>query len=62
MSFPQPAALPLQLATYFLPYIRLPNTLVDYKITLKMETAMFADTSDNSQYSTHVTPKAEVAN
>jgi hypothetical protein len=27
-----------------------------------METAMFADTSDNSQYSTHVTPKAEVAN
>jgi hypothetical protein len=40
----------IQLTTYCLPYIRLPGMRNHYTFTLKMATARFAETSDNSQH------------
>jgi hypothetical protein len=50
----------IQLATYCLPYIRLPNTPNHHIFTLKMATLMFTVTLDNFQHSTRPIPKVEV--
>jgi hypothetical protein len=43
------------LATYCLPYIGLPKSPNHYTFTLKMATAMLAETLDNTQHSTRLT-------
>jgi hypothetical protein len=48
----------IQLSTYFLPYIRLPKTPSHHKFTLKMATAMFAETLDTFQHSTRLFPES----
>jgi hypothetical protein len=48
----------IQLATYFLPYIKLPKTPIHYTFTLKMVTVMFAETLVNFQHSTRLTPES----
>jgi L-2-hydroxyglutarate oxidase LhgO len=47
----------IQLATYCLPYIRLPKMSNHYTFTLKMATLMFAETFDNSQHLKQLNPK-----
>jgi hypothetical protein len=48
----------IQLATYCLPYIRLPKMPNHYILTLKMATAIFAETLDNFQHWTLLIPKS----
>jgi hypothetical protein len=45
-------------ASYSLPHVRLLNTPNHYTFTLKMATAMFAETLDNFQYSTRLNPES----
>jgi hypothetical protein len=47
----------IQLATHYLPHIKLPKTPNHYTFTLKMVTAMFGETLDNSQHSTQLIPE-----
>jgi hypothetical protein len=49
----------IQLATYCLPYIRLPKMPSYYMFTLKMATAMFAKMLINSQHLTWLIPKSQ---
>jgi hypothetical protein len=48
----------IQLLAYCLPYIRLPKTPNHYRFTLKMATAMSAETMDNFQHSTQLIPES----
>jgi hypothetical protein len=47
----------IQLATCSLPYLRLPKTPKHYMFTLKMVTAILAETLDNFQHSTRLSCK-----
>jgi hypothetical protein len=52
------AAAPISTSsTYYLPHIRLPKRPNHYTFTLKMATAMFAETLDNFQHSTRLIPE-----
>jgi hypothetical protein len=50
----------IQLVTYCLLYIRLPKTPSRYTFTLKMVTAMFAETLDSSLYSTWLITESRI--
>jgi hypothetical protein len=49
----------IQLTSYCLPNIRLPKMPIHYIFTLKMVTAMFAETLVNSQHLTQLIPKSQ---
>jgi hypothetical protein len=48
------------LATYCLPYFRLPKTPNHHTFTLKMATAILAETLDNSQHSMRLNPESRI--